>query len=184
MSTDNGSTENGKKPLNKKFLFILGAIFAVIMVVIIAVSVTTCGGSSSSNYGIGDTVRTGSAEVRVTRVSNTSVLGSLSFGESTNDNFVVVTVSVKNTGSGDFTVKSSDMKLRKGSKSYSVHSGSVYLSNPFYLIETVGSGITKTFSVAFETPTSSDEEEYVFSLKGAKITLKGNGSYDDGGGYY
>lgn len=134
--------------------------------------------NTDSNYYVGDTVTSDSLSFRVTAVSDTTVLGSELVGEKTENNFIVVTVVIKNSADSEKSVTSSYVNLYKGSAKYEPHTGSMYLENGFCIMETIGSGITKTVVYAFETPTKSTEDDYVLQVKGSsfakvqKIILK------------
>lgn len=135
-------------------------------------------GSNNISYYIGDTVTAGDLEFKVNSISDTNILGSSLVGESTENNFIVINITIRNIGKSEVTLTSAYMTLKRGSIEYSVNSGSIYLENGFYVLQEIGVGISKTISVAYETPDKSTDSTYVLkvgtTLKNAEITLKSN----------
>lgn len=179
--------EKAKTPVYKKWWFwvILGVVALAIIGGIIggtaggdnAGNSTTGGGSSSggssggntpteTSYYIGDTVTVNSLEVTVNSVTDTQLLGSELLGAKTSQNFIVITLTVKNTKNREETITSSFMKLKRGSAEYELHSGSIYLENGFVALKEIGSGIVTTITVAFEVPDKSTESEYILRVGG------------------
>ena len=172
-----------KKPLYKRWWF--WVIIIVVSASIIAAAASGGGnsneaddGSSGTNgntitgYYIGDTVTSGSVEFTVNSVSNETLLGSSVLGASTENNFIVVELKIKNIGNSEITLSSSLIAVKKGNSSYEPHSGSIYLENGFYIIKAIGSGISQTLVFAFETPTTSTADTYTLSIKGSSLSAK------------
>jgi hypothetical protein len=130
------------------------------------------GGGPTTNYYLGDKVTSGSIEFTAVSVDNKTLLGTEWVGESTENNFVIVEVKIKNVGNSEVRLIASYFELSKSTSTYEVHSGSIYLDNGFFLGETIGSGISKTIVIAFETPTTSTAEEYKLTVKGGALSTK------------
>lgn len=169
------------KPFYKKWWFWL--IIVVVVIAIIGAIAGTFSGKNNKeansdkteqyNY-IGDTVKSGSVNFAVNNVSNTTLLGSEYVGESTENNFIVIELTIKNTGNSEVNLTNSCFVLIKGSSKYEIHTGSIYLDNGFYAFESIGSDIVKKIVIVFETPSKSTEEIYTLAVKGSSISKAAN----------
>lgn len=169
------------KPFYKKWWFWL--IIVVVVIAIIGAVAGTLGGKNDEgensdkteqyNY-IGDTVTSASMNFTVNNVSNMTLLGSEYVGVSTENNFIVIELTIKNTGKSEVNLTSSCFELTKGSSKYEIHTGSIYLDNGFYAIESIGSDIVKKIVIVFETPSKSTEEIYTLAVKGSSLSKAAN----------
>lgn len=165
--------EKTKSPVYKKWWFwVILVVLALAIVGGIVGGATeggkeggkTSGGNAPKSYYIGDAVTVGSLEVTVDSVSDTQLLGTELFGERTNQNFLVIVLTVKNTKNKEATITSSFMKVKRGDAEYKPHSGSIYLEDGFTVLKQIGSGIFSSFPVAFEVPDKSTESEYILRV--------------------
>ena len=99
----------------------------------------------------------------INSVSNTQQIGSTIFGEQTDENFVVVTFSVKNNSNSKITLYSSNCKLKIDNATYEPITILSGVDNPLNVLEDIGSGITKQVTAVFEIP---------LSLKNSKKSLQ------------
>ena len=139
----------------KKWWFWVIIIFALVGIGYFASG--TGSNSPSKNYYIGNTVKSGNLEFTVTKVENKKSISSLATTEA---NYVLVTLKIKNIGNSETSLTSSCFSLSKGSSSYEPSSDGIYLDNGFWALETIGSGLSKTLVVAFETPTENSNNSY------------------------
>ena len=134
--------------------------------------------NSSKTYGFGDTVTVGDFEYKVNNASNTKHVGSEYLGADTDNNFVIVNLTVKNVGKSEQDLMGKMMTYHIGDSEYEPHSGGIYLDNGFYVLQSIGSGISKTIDVLYETPKEFSSSDYLlvkassYSSKSAKIYMK------------
>lgn len=134
---------------------------------------------TDTRFYIGDTVANDSdIAFKVTSVRNTKYIGSSYLGESTNNNFIVIDLSVINNGDDPYAVNPNDFTLESNGKSYTYHSATFYLDNGIIYTE-VNPGITASFGIVFETPSTSEKAQYSMICQGSgwfsedvKIILK------------
>ena len=123
-----------KKPFYKKWWF------WVIVVIIVAGAIGSNGGgddsakdskdsksttasspkkaASKKEYKIGDTVKVGDMQYKVTKTSTAKKVGPSALQETANGTFLVIDLNVKNNGNEAVTVDSSFFNLKLGSKTY------------------------------------------------------------------
>lgn len=137
---------------------------------------TTKKESTSKTYKIGDTVKVGDFSFTITKVENTKQLGSDLLGAKTENNFAIVTVTVKNDGSSEKMLTSSSFSLYNGNNKYEPNSAGIYLGeNGFYALKELGSGISTTIQIVYETPSEPTENWYMEfrqSYHSEKVYLK------------
>ena len=148
---------------------------AVITTFFVVLFVFMFGFNSCSNevdntiYYIGDVAKSGSLQFKVNSVSDTNQLGSDLLGETTNANFIVVSLTIKNIGNEEVSVTSSSFELHLNNSVYENHSGSIWLENGFGLVKNIGAGLSTTFKVAFETPSVHTKGNYYLYLRDSII---------------
>ncbi len=130
-------------------------------------------------YKIGDTVNVDDLEFTLLDVYNTKQIGSEYLGAKTENNYVVVKVKVKNNESKEISLTSSNFHLFNGKSEYEPNSAAIYLgegdANPFYILEEIGSGLSKTISIVYETPEEYSEDWYIqfsYFISKEKVYLK------------
>jgi hypothetical protein len=150
ISDENGNTYVQKKPFYKRVWF---WVLAVILVIIVGSSMggskdsksssnsqkVSSGASSSNNnntsaktektYKVGQVVEVGSMQYTVTGVSTAKSVGPSILPTDAKDTFVVVDLTVKNSGDKEVTIDSSFFKLLDGSKTLSADSSASMSAN-------------------------------------------------------
>lgn len=135
-------------------------------------------GSGSKTYGFGDTVKVGDFEYTVNSASNATHVGSAYVGDDTDNNFVIVNITVKNVGNSENDLLTKMMIYHVGNNEYEPHSSGIYLDNGFYVLQSIGAGISKTVNVLYETPSQYTASDYLqvkassYSSKSANIYMK------------
>ena len=98
-------------------------------------------------------------------VDNQQTIGSGYLEATTEYNFVVVTVKIFNNGTDPYDVNGLNFVLMQGDTEYEHNYEAVMaLDNPLYL-DTVNPGITKSYTIAYETPVTTNEGEFVLKIK-------------------
>lgn len=145
----------------------LAAVLAAIIVIIIIVSSLP----KKSDYYIGDYVSNSKSSFCVNYVldKKVSALGEISSGY-----YITVNFTYKNKTDGTVRLEESDFKLYNGSKKYNVCSDSIFESGSLTLYEELGAGLSKTLSVTFEAPASTEEADYILSFSGSTGTFRIN----------
>ena len=115
----------------------------------------------SKTYGFGDVVKVGDIEYTALSARNTKSIGSEYLGETTSNNFVIVNLRVRNVGNKELSLFSSMMIYTIRNSEYEPHTAGIYLDNGFYVIMSIGSGISKTIDVVYEIPSNYSESDYL-----------------------
>ena len=101
----------------------------------------------------------------VTKVENLKSIGSSYFEVATDYNFAVVTIQIFNNGTDPYDVNGLKFVLMQGDTEYEYNTDAVMaLDNPLYL-DTVNPGITKEYTIVYETPTATDAGEFSLKIK-------------------
>ena len=147
-----------KKRFYKKWWF--WVIIGVVLLIIIGSSVSSSDDntddshtSSDTKFKINDPVTVGDLTYTVIDVYDTDNIG---YNNKTENNYVVVTLTVKNNGKDGITVYDSMFEYYRGDAKYECSANSIYLENGFYVLQAIGAGITKTISVAYEIPSEHE----------------------------
>lgn len=89
-------------------------------------------------------------------------MGSGYLTETTDNNFILLTIKIVNNSNKQQTFYSGCIDLYNSKNiKYEEHT-SLYID--YILTEDIGVGITKTFQAVFETPTTSKDEKYVAKI--------------------
>ena len=145
-----------------KNLFVLGA----------ALTFVSCGTTSSGSKSdtpfvtdscfLNESIQNGGIEYKVTNVYNTKRIGSEYLYTETENNFVVLSMIVKNITNEEVVVFDDMLLYIIGENTYKVSStGGMYLDNGFYFSQNVGAGLSKSFDVAYEIPEEYKETDYL-----------------------
>lgn len=119
---------------------------------------------------IGETVTNSKGvEFTVLSVDNTTNIGYFS----TTNNFVIVHTKIYNGSSEPYSRNSYNFTLLSGFAKYEHHSATFDLSDYDPLLNEINPGITRTVSVAFETPSTTLEQHYM-------IQFNENSFYENG----
>ena len=168
--------------MNKKAKIIL----SIVMIVALVSILTACGALeslqeemdaslSTGSYGINDKVVVRDLEYTVLEVGNTKSVGSSYVGQTTENNFVIVTLKIKNNSSSEKTLTGSNFYYYSNGNRYETSSAGIYLNdNGFYVLVEIGAGITKTIRVLYETPSEYKSSDYILvsdSYKSEKIYM-------------
>lgn len=142
---------------------IISTLCTVIILLCVSFAFVGCTDNKETVGKIGDTV-TNSDGVAFTLVSceNTKQVGSGLLSDTTENNYILLTIKVTNNSNKSQTIYSggSDLYNSKGQKYNS--KTSLYID--YILSEDIGTGISKTFQVLFETPTTTTQEKYTLKV--------------------
>ena len=185
QNQQNQPNQNNKKPLYKRWWFWVILIIVVIIVVPnVCNKVTNNSSSSTSNsgsnnqtsYGMNQTVTVRELEFTILSVYDTKQIGGEYINETTEYNFVVVQIRIKNNSNEEKYISDSNFYYYRGNNKYESSNAGIYLDeNGFWLNETIGAGLSKTINVVFEIPSEHLETDYILakdSYKTEKIYLK------------
>lgn len=161
-----------EKNKNKRLGTIIISIIVFIVVLGVVIGLTTPS-SSTKNVYIGEEVTNNDNVVyKVTNVKNTKHLGSEFLGEDTEYNFIVITIKVQNKSNKNITVSGSCADLYSSSGVKYEYKSTIYTD--FIISEDIGSGLSKTFQIAFETPKTTKEETYTLKIGYSSFTPSSN----------
>ena len=127
-----------------------------------------------SESRIGDTVSVGNFEFTVVNAYDTKKVPS-SLGEVTENNFVIVTLKIKNNATTEKTLTESNFYYYRGANRYGTHNDGIYLTDGFWLSTSIGAGLSKTISIVYEIPSEHLGTDYIQvkdSFKTEKIYMK------------
>ena len=128
----------------------------------------------NKKYGLNDKVVVKDLEFTILNINNTKNIGG-TYGEDTDNNFVVVTIQIKNNSTSEKHIYDNNFVYYRSNNEYKPHSAGIYLDNGFWLNETIGAGLSKTIQVVYEIPSHYESTDYVLvqdSYKSEKIYLK------------
>ena len=126
---------------------------------------TGCFNENTKTVYLNEPTTSGSITIIATDVENTKQIGSPYLGETTNNNFIIISIVLLNSGNSEVSLWSSSFSLKSGDSTYELSDASLYLDEGFYLILNIGAGITKTTRLVFETPTTSLDSTYTLNFK-------------------
>lgn len=161
-----------KKPNRKVPIIIVSAIAAVLLLIIVVVLATSVGRNKPIPSGkIGDSlVNSDGVTFRVDKVENTKRLGDVYLYETTTNNFILITITVKNTTKDTITIYGTcvDLYNEAGTK-LEEYSASLYIDD-IVVYEKLNPGTSLTFQVAYETNTKTTDETYVAKIGYSYLT--------------
>ena len=150
-------------------------IKSLLFLPIIPFFLTGCFSSSSKEikeYYLTETAAVGDCEYVVNTASDTKKVGS----HTTENNFVVLNIKIKNITSEETYVSEDMLRYFVGSSEYKPYSAGL---DYFWLGETIGSNMSKTVNVVFEIPSESTAYDYLlikdasyFSKESIKIFMR------------
>lgn len=117
--------------------------------------------TNKDTYGLNQVVAVGDFEFTVTQVYDTKSVGSEYLGDTTENNFVVVILKVKNTSNSEKTLTSSNFYYYRDTNKYEAHSSGAYLEDGFWLVKSIGAGLTTSFGILYEIPSNHLETDYL-----------------------
>lgn len=152
---------------SKKTWIIVGIVVAVLFVIGLIAGGASSGGSifsSSPNngqvYSVGQAVENREGVIfRIDKVENTKMLGNEYLGDTTNGNFIVLTITVTNLSRKNITVYGSSVDLYNDKNVKYESQTSLFID--YIISEDIGVGISKTYQVLFETPYTTQQAKYI-----------------------
>ena len=181
MQTQNENQEKkSKKPIFKQWWFYLIVVIVVFVVIGSIFSTSTDNNSPEGNGNNGNSSENGDKtdntvyigetitnkkgiEFTVVSVENTQRVG---YSTTTENNFIIVTVRISNTGTESFSQNPNNCTLIKDNIKFEHNIYTYLLDDGMSALTEINPGITKTMSILFETPTKSTEEDYSIVLSG------------------
>lgn len=103
-------------------------------------------------YGINDTITLDNLEYTVTNVTDKKVIDSFWDDGKTDNNFVIITIKIKNIGTRQEYVSPLDFTYTIDQSKYKAHNAALYLDNGLWVGEDIGAGISKSYKLVFEIP--------------------------------
>lgn len=176
-NTSNSTNPNKQNKNSNKKNFYKKWWFWVIIAVVAAIIIGAAAGSADGNAGdeIQDYENVNSSEAwyicdnatnssdivfKVNSVQNTQFVGSGILSESTSNNFAIVNISISNNSDKPFSANPNNFNLVLNGKKYNYHSATYYLDNGMSSVDDINPGITKTYRIVFEVPTSTLNDTY------------------------
>ena len=183
-----GEPPEPKKPIYKKWWFWLAIVFLFIgfqtsifdlVSDIFNPELVTIGESSQKNtnstYSLCQTVIVGDLECMITDIYDTNYVGGTYSGKTTDYNYVIVTVKIKNNSAKEKRIYSSNFYYYQGENRYEDDTVGLYLDNGFWSSESIGAKMSKTFQIVYEVPSKHKATDYILisdSFQSAKVYLK------------
>ena len=176
-NTSNSTNPNKQNKNSNKKNFYKKWWFWVIIAVVAAIIIGAAAGSADGNEGdeIQDYENVNSSEAwyicdnatnssdivfKVNSVQNTQFVGSGILSETTSNNFAIVNISISNNSDKPFSANPNNFNLVLNGKKYNYHSATYYLDNGMSSQDDINPGITKTYRIVFEVPTSTLNDTY------------------------
>ena len=177
VNTSSSTNPNKQNKNSNKKNFYKKWWFWVIIAVVAAIIIGAAAGSADGNGGdeIQDHENVNSSEAwyicdnatnssdivfKVNSVQNTQFVGSGILSESTSNNFAIVNISISNNSDKPFSANPNNFNLVLNGKKYNYHSATYYLDNGMSSVDDINPGITKTYRIVFEVPTSTLNDTY------------------------
>ena len=123
-------------------------------------------GSSVQSVYLGETaVNSDGVEFVVQSIKDTQKIGY----STTENNFIVVTIKISNKGKESWEQNQNNCVLIFNGAEYEYSSATYLLGDAMSSFTEINPNITKTMSIAFETPTKSSEGGYSIKLSGYSL---------------
>jgi hypothetical protein len=114
-------------------------------------------------------VRVGGLEYSVKSVARASTVGPEMLQQKADGEFIIVKISIRNTGREPATISDSDFHLQSGDVKYDTSSKGM-MSGGFFL-DKLNPGVSKTGNLVFDVPANTSPSKY-------KLIVYGNGTSD------
>ena len=177
VNTSSSTNPNKQNKNSNKKNFYKKWWFWVIIAVVAAIIIGAAAGSADGNGGdeIQDHENVNSSEAwyicdnatnssdivfKVNSVQNTQLVGNGILSETTSNNFAIVNISISNNSDKPFSANPNNFNLVLNGKKYNYHSATYYLDNGMSSVDDINPGITKTYRIVFEVPTSTLNDTY------------------------
>ena len=126
---------------------------------------------NTNAYYLGETADIGNGvKFVVNSVYDTNKIG---YNE-TENNYIVITYTIKNESKESWTQNPNDITLVLGNAEFEYSSATYYLGNSASGFDEINPGLSKTFSIAFETSYKSSEKTY--KIKFSEFVIYGESS--------
>ena len=121
----------------------------------------------SDNIFIGDvTTDDSGVEFKVESVENVKKVGSGFYEITTENNFVVVQLSITNNNNEPYTLNALNFLLTSNGNEYTHDNRVLLLNDDKYLyLGELNPGLSETYAIVYETPTDTNTEEYKLKIK-------------------
>lgn len=121
----------------------------------------------SDNIFIGDvTTDENNTEFKVESVENVKKLGSGFTEITTENNFVVVHLTITNNSDEPYSLNALNFLLSSGDKEYTHDDRLILLNDDNYLfLGDLNPGLSGTYAIVYETPTDTNTDEYKLKIK-------------------
>ena len=151
-------------------------LMATILVIVICLGMVGCVPTGTDEKGdasgktqdvyLGETaVNSDGVEFVVQSVKDTQKIGYTT----TENNFIIVTIKISNNGKESWEQNPNNCVLILDGAEYEYSSATYSLDNSMSGFTEINPGITKTMSIAFETPSKSSENSYSIKLSGYSL---------------
>lgn len=155
-------------------------VLAILTLVVCAFAFTACidfndnsEDNDVSSAKIGDTVKNAdNVSICLISCENTKKLGTEYLNDTTENNFILLTIKVTNNSKKTQTFYGACADLYNSNGVKYETKTSLYID--YILMEDIGVGISKTFQVVFETPTTTLQEKYTVKIGYSTYTTNRN----------
>lgn len=160
-----------KKTLGRVGCAILGIILLISGIYQISKGLSGSSGSSDTDETtkpvmINETVTdSNGVSFCVTDVKNEKSVGEGFYAVTTDNNFIVVSIKITNNGEDPYDVNSLRFLLECNGKEYEYDEETVLTLDNYLSMDTLNPGLSKEYVIVYETPTTTDESEYVMKIK-------------------
>ena len=105
-------------------------------------------------------------------MQNTKTLGSGFFSDTTTNNFILIDITVTNNSKKQITIYGGCADLYNSSNIKYEYYTSLYIND--IISENIGVGLSKNFQMVFETPTTTEQEDYIIKIGYSTFTSDKN----------
>ena len=147
-------------------------LFVSLCLVVLSFSIAGCffteensnkSNNSNTVYYLGETATNSkNVDFTVTSIKDTTKIG---YNE-TENNFIILTIRIKNNGNESWEQNPNNCVLLCNGAKYEYNSATYSLADSMSSFTEINPGISKTMSIAFETPNKSTESDYSVKLEG------------------
>lgn len=104
-------------------------------------------------------------EFCVTKVENQKSIGSGYSEVTTENNFVVVTITIRNNGTEPYDVNSGRFVLMNGEIEYQDDLEALYAFDNAMFMDTINPGLSKEYTIVYETPMETQDGDFRLKIK-------------------
>lgn len=121
---------------------------------------TTQGSDKEEKYYVGDTVSSGNLYVTINSVRESKYVN----GVTTDNLFIILSVTVENRGNKSDSYKQDCFKLKNGDAVYEISNAGIYLPDGYWLQLEVGPGLKRNTELVYEIPRSYVYDNYYLEV--------------------